>query len=146
MSANSSVVKGWTKRTLIGVPILVGLILGVLMIAPRPAETQSAVTVSGDEESLRRGIDASAARWTALGVYYAPDYEAIATVNAARWTALAQHFDAESRGRVADAARWNALGARYTAQEKQDLQRGIDASAARYSAIAQYHAAAGVTR
>ena len=188
MSANVFVSKHWAKYVLAAVPILAVLILGSLMIAPLPAETQSVAVVSEKEESLERGADASAARWTAMGEYYAPDYEAIATINAARWTVQAQHFGVEPRGhvadaarwaaqaqhygveprghvadaarwtaqaqyfgvepqgRVADAARWTTLGADYAAKEKQNLQRGIEASAARYSSMDEYYAHAAATK
>ena len=41
-------------------------------------------------------VDASSARWSALGKHYAPDYEAIAAVNSARWNALGEWYAAKS--------------------------------------------------
>jgi hypothetical protein len=47
MSANSPVFKRWFKRSLIAVTILaVGLIVGILVITPPSAETQSAAVVT----------------------------------------------------------------------------------------------------
>ena len=70
MSANSPVVKRWIKRFLVAMTTLaVGLIVGILVITPPSAETQSAAVVTENEDSLQRGIDASAARYTAMAEY-----------------------------------------------------------------------------
>jgi hypothetical protein len=70
MSANSPVVKRWFKRFLVATGILaVGLILGILVITPPSAETQSAAVVTENEDSLQRGIDASAAQYSAMAEY-----------------------------------------------------------------------------
>jgi hypothetical protein len=45
------------------------------------------------------------------------------------------------RGREADAARYTAMAKYYTAKDGADLQRGRDADAARYTAMAEYYAA-----
>ncbi len=45
------------------------------------------------------------------------------------------------RGREADAARYNAMAKYYTAEEGADLQRGREADAARYTAMAGYYTA-----
>jgi hypothetical protein len=71
MSANSPVVKRWFKRFLVAVGILaVGWILGSFVVTPPSAETQSAAVVTENEDSLQRGIDASAARYTAMAASY----------------------------------------------------------------------------
>ena len=71
MLANSLVVKRWFKR-LVAVAILaVGLILGIFVITLPPAETQSAAVVTENEDSVQRGIDASAAQYSAMAEYYA---------------------------------------------------------------------------
>jgi hypothetical protein len=125
MSANSPVVKRWFKRFLVAVGILaVGLIVGILVITPPPAETQSAAVVTENEDSIQRGIDASAARYTAMAKYYAVKDDGI------------------QRGIDASAARYTAM-AKYYAVKDDGLQRGIDASAARYTAMAEYYAAKG---
>jgi hypothetical protein len=72
MSANSPVVKRWFKRFLVAVGILtVGLIVGNFVVTVPPAETQLAAAVTENEDSIQRGIDASAARYTAMAEYYA---------------------------------------------------------------------------
>jgi hypothetical protein len=54
MSANSPVVKRWFKRSLVALTTLaVGLIVGILLITPPPAETQSAAVVT----EVERGAD-----------------------------------------------------------------------------------------
>ncbi len=123
MSANSPVVKRWFKRFLVAVGILaVGLILGILVITPPPAETQSVAVVTENEDSIQRGIDASAARYSAMAATYAAKKDGL------------------QRGIDASAARYTAMAASYAA-ENDGLQRGIDASAARYTAMAKYYAA-----
>ena len=59
------VFKRWFKR------FLLGLILGSFVVTVLSAEAQSAIVVSENEDSIRRGIDASSARYTALAEYYA---------------------------------------------------------------------------
>jgi hypothetical protein len=124
MSANSPVVKRWFKRFLVAMTILaVGLIVGILVVTPPPAETQSAAVVTENEDSIQRGIDASAARYSAMAAYYAVKDDDI------------------QRGIDASAARYSAMAAYYAAKN-DGIQRGIDASAARYTAMAEYYAAA----
>lgn len=70
---------------------LVLISLAVVLVAA----TFLALTSAVRPEVLSRvaaGIDASSARWAALGATYAPDYEAIATVNSARWAALGEWY------------------------------------------------------
>jgi len=123
MSANSPVVKRWFKRFSVAVGILaVGLILGSFVVTVPPAETQSAAVVTENEDSLQRGIDASAARYTAMAASYAAENDGL------------------QRGIDASAARYTAMAASYAA-ENEGLQRGIDASAARYTAMAASYAA-----
>jgi hypothetical protein len=65
MLADSPVVKRWLepyKPFVIAVAILaVGLILGIVVIALPPAETQSAAVVAGNEGRVQRGLGAGAA-------------------------------------------------------------------------------------
>jgi hypothetical protein len=49
--------------------------------------------------------------------------------------------DSLQRGREADAARYTAMAEYYTAEDGADLQRGREADAARYTAMAEYYAA-----
>jgi hypothetical protein len=128
MLVNSPIIKRWFKRFLVATTILaVGSILGVLAITPPPVATQSAVVVTGNGDSLQRGIEANAARYTALAEYYSAEADN-----------LQRTFDA-------DTARYTAL-AKYYVTEDDDRQRGIDASAARYTALAKYYSVAKAYR
>ena len=72
-SANSPVVKRWSKRVLVAMSVLVvGLIVGILMVPPPPAETQSVVVVK-KEDSAQRAIEAEAARYSGLAEFYLAD-------------------------------------------------------------------------
>lgn len=64
------------------VVVLVAATFLTLISAVRP-EVSSGVAA---------GIEASSARWAALGATYTPDYEAIAAVNSARWAALGKWY------------------------------------------------------
>lgn len=112
----------------LGMLLLALTVATVLIVVPTLGRTVSAPT------SL--GIDAGSARWTALGVAYAPDYEAVAAVSSARWTALGEDY-APFQARAADAARWTALAARYPAR----YERSHAAGAARYQALAGHYGA-----
>jgi hypothetical protein len=124
MSANSPVVKRWFKRFLVAMTILaVGLIVNILVITPPPAETQSAAVVTENEDSLQSGIEADAARYTAMAEYYA-----------AKNDGLQRSIDAS-------AARYTAMAEYYAAKEEDRIRRSIEADAARYTAMAEYYAA-----
>ena len=149
MSANSPVVKRWFRRVLIAVTILVvGLILGVLMFTPPPAETQSAVVVTGNADSAQRAIEVAAARYTAMAEFYLAKDEVnrqrAIEAAAARYSGLAEFYlvdneDSTQRAFEADAARYTALAAHYAAQTGS-LPQGLEADAARYTALAAYYA------
>ena len=86
----------------------------------------------GAESRVR---SADAARWSALGEYYAPNYEAIAAVNSARWSALGNLY----RNRLetsleASSARWAALGEYFGADS-----RARTADTARWSALGEFY-------
>ena len=90
---------------------------------------------SGGLPGISAGVEASSARWTALGAHFAPDYGAIATVNAARLNALGEYFG-KSKARAADAARWNALGAHFA----PDYEAIAAVNSARWSALGALYA------
>jgi len=58
-----------------------------------------------------QGIDASSARWSALGKYYTAQYERAAAANSARYSAMAGAY---TRGIDASSARWSAMARAYT--------------------------------
>ena len=102
MSANSHVVKRWFKRFLVAVGILaVGWILGSFVVTVPAAETQLAAAVTENEDSLQRGIDASAARYTAMAATYAAENDGLQRgidASAARYTAMAKYYAAKNAG------------------------------------------------
>ena len=58
MLVNSPVVKQWFKRSLLAMTLLaVGLVVGILVITPPPAETQSAIVVTENESSSQRAFE-----------------------------------------------------------------------------------------
>ena len=85
-------------------------------------EAVATSAVLSDTEKAQRAQAADAARWTAMGEYYA----SVAEV--------------QSRGQAADAARWTAMGEYYRNLAKsQNLDRGWAADAARWTAMAEYY-------
>ncbi len=80
---------------------VVGLILGIFLISLPPAETQSAAVVTENEESVQRGIDASATRYSAMAEYYAAKKDSVQRgidASAARYSAMAEYYAAKAAG------------------------------------------------
>jgi hypothetical protein len=153
MSAEPLVLNRWSTRFLVAMALLaVGLIVGIVVITHLPAVTQSAVVVTGNEASIRRGVDASAARYTAMAADLATKKDAVQRgidASAARYTALAAYYAAKNdpvqRGIDASAARYTAMAADLAAKSDA-IQRGIDASTARYTALAEYYGGAAASK
>ena len=82
---------------------VVALGLGVLGLAIALIAMVVTAAGSGVTMGTLTGLEASAARWSALGESYAPDYEAVAAVSSDRWTSMGE-FVARSRARSADTA------------------------------------------
>jgi hypothetical protein len=147
MSVASAVAKRLSRRDLAATAILAAVLAASVLVISSPlAATWSALVVTGNEDSVQRGIDASAARYTALAGHFAMKNENIQRgldASAARYTALAGNYAAKDagiqRGIAADAARYTALAGYYAARADA-IQRGIDADAARYSALGEYYA------
>ncbi len=150
MSTHTLAVEQWSKPFFVALAVLlVGLIAGLLLISPPRAETLSSAVVIDDQAGILRGIDASAARYTAMAADFAARSTSLQRgidASSARYTALAAHFaapnDGLQRGIDASAARYTALAAHFAAPN-DGLQRGIDAGSARYSALAEFYTAAG---
>jgi hypothetical protein len=98
-------------------------------------------------------IDAEAARWQALGEFYARQAQESARIqrvqepDTARWVAMGKFYaklEAERIQRTQDAetARWQALGESYAkqAQEAQRIQQVQNADAARWTAMGNFYA------
>jgi hypothetical protein len=117
--------------------VLVAASVWALMSMARPA------VASG----VAAGVEASSARWAALGAHYTRDYEAIAAVSSARWNALSDYYRTRvAAGVEASSARWAALGAHYA----RDFEAIAAVSSARWSALgdcylARYEAAAATS-
>jgi hypothetical protein len=107
---------------------LLVLIVGVLLIGSHGLEaraqgSRASLEVAAESSvthDTEAGVDASSARWTALGAYYTAKYEAAAAASSARWT---------------------ALGAYYTAK----YEAAAAASSARYEAIAEWYSQKGLS-
>jgi hypothetical protein len=148
MSAKSSSVQRWIKGFVVVVIVLaVGSMVGVLAITPRPAEIESAAVVVAEEASMRRSIDAYAARYTGLAEHYATASHSSPRgmdAYAARYTGMAARYSAPEgalqRGMNAYAARCTGMAERYAALRGHSSQRGMNAYAARYSGMAAQQA------
>ncbi len=123
MSAKSRSFNRRAKRLLVAVIVLGSAsLVGVLAITPRSAELDSPSHALAGEASMRRSVDAYAARYTGLAEYY----------DAAK--------NALERGR-------EAYAARLTGQAEQALTKGhssalgMEAYAARCAGIAEHYAA-----
>ncbi len=136
MSANSQVF----KRFLVTMMVLaVGLSVGSLLVTPLPAQAQSAAILAENEDSLQRGVDASAARWQARGeAYLAARVERAAATGAARYTALAEIYGISQ----VDSARWQARGEAYLVER---AERAAATGAARYTALAEVYGVSPVS-
>jgi hypothetical protein len=136
-----------------GVVLVAVLVLAFLAIAPARSIESS--------DPGQRALEADAARWTAMGEFYAAQAEAeqrSMDAYEARNTGLAAHYEAQQeRVMNADAARltglaqyqrlsamdantarWVAMGEFYTAQAEAE-QRAIDAYAARLTGQAEHY-------
>ena len=146
MLSNTFVAHHWFKGFLVAMTILaIGLIPGILMLNAAPVETGTVDMVIENEANVPPGIEASAARYTALAEYYAARNDSVQrglSADAARYSALAEHY-ALQRSQNASAARYTALATHY---QNDGLQRGLNADAARLNALAEYYASLQVTQ
>jgi len=146
MSTTTPVTEKWTKGFPIVLIILaVGLALSYLLISPLPV-TLSSASVNDSESSIQAGLEADAARYTAMAEFYAAKAESIRLgqeADAARYTAMAEFYNASAasiqRGQEADAARYTAMANYYLNKEADHLKQIHDADAARYTAMAKYY-------
>ena len=69
---------------------------------------------------IAAGVEASSARWAALGRSFAANYEAISDASSARWSALGDFYRGKvEAGLEASSARWSAMGKYYSVQGVQ---------------------------
>ena len=127
--------------------VLAVLISAAVVLVAASVWALMSVARPGVSSGVAAGVEASSARWAALGAHYTRDYEAIAAVNSARWSALGDYYrDRVSAGVEASSARWAALGAHLT----RDYEAIAAVSSARWSALganylARYEAAAAAS-
>jgi hypothetical protein len=117
-SHRSKEIKVFTNRFFTLLVVMTLVLVATLTVR----EAVATSTVVSDAQKAQRAQVADAARWTAMGKYYA-SVEAV-----------------QPRGQAADSARWTAMGEYYREQaEAQHLDRGQAADAARWTAMAEYY-------
>ncbi len=145
MSTTAPNTQKWIKRTPIALLVLgLTVTLSLLVIAPFSISLPSGST-SKTASSVQLGLDADAARYTAMAEHYLGQKASIlAGINAdtARYTAMAEYYMNQSvlAGIEADAARYTAMAKYYSEKETARLERSLDADAARYTAMAIFYA------
>jgi hypothetical protein len=160
-SQNSSTLKQASLNRLENIQVvkmIAAIALGLGLVALAVVVVMLVFSADGTdaESATAAGLEASSARWSALGESYAPDYEAIAdadsarygalaeryvpdyeraaAANSARWTAMAVAVS-EAEARTADAARWSAMAERYAPDYKSIAQTSSD----RWSAVGELY-------
>ena len=127
MSTNTTVSHTWIKLLPFAVILLaVALVLSFAFSNYQPV-IRFGSPASGRETGIQRGMEADAARYTAMAEYYAAKEAAGVPVNYA-----------------ADTARYNAMAEYFAAKDAAIIQRARAADAARYTAMAEYYAAIAV--
>ena len=121
MSTNTSVTHHqWTKF----LPFVVILLAAAMILTFAFLNVQPAVRLGSagtfSENSLQRGIDADAARYTAMAKFYTVQNESIGL------------------GIESDAARYTSMATFYSAW-RNELRQTHEADAARYTAMAEYY-------
>ena len=72
--------------------------LSLLAVALAVASIYLFVSTSRTDagSGIMAGVEASSARWNALGAANAPDYATVADVSSARWSALGENYAAKA--------------------------------------------------
>jgi len=145
MSTTVPTTNKWIKRTPITLLVLAIIgTLSLLVIAPLPINLPS-FSASKPESSVQLGLEADAARYTAMAEHFLGQKASIQAgieADAARYTAMAEYFTGQSvlAGIEADSARYTAMAKFYSEKEAARLERSLDADAARYTAMATFYA------
>ncbi|NJC97526.1 MAG: hypothetical protein C3F07_15490 [Anaerolineales bacterium] len=121
MSTNTTLINHWIKRLPFAV-ILLALVFTLIFafLTLQPAVSFGSA-VAPNDPSVRLGIEADAARYTAMAEFYPAwrnDLKQVHKVNAARYTAMTEFYSA-----------W-----------RDSLHRVHEVDAARYTAMAEYYA------
>ena len=125
------------------------LSLAVVLLAAATVYLLVSVISPDASSGIAAGVEASSARWTALGQFYAAetlraDHSAAAAADSARWTALGDYYAAEAlraeRSADASAARYQAMAEFYNSHAAS-LEPGTMADSARWTALGDYYTA-----
>jgi hypothetical protein len=118
--------------------LVLGFLIGVFAF-------QLSSTANNNEVNRQRAIEAEAARYTSLGMFYAAGNEAntqpAIEAEAARYADMAKFYlDQANRQRAieAEAARYGGLAEFYLSENAADGQRALEAEAARYGGMAEF--------
>lgn len=144
MSTTAPTANKWIKRTPITLLVTAIIItLSILVIPPLSVNLPS-VSFSGSASSVQLGLEADAARYTAMAEHFLGQKASIQAgleSDAARYTAMAEFYTGQSilAGLQADADRYTAMAKYYTEKEAARIERSLNADAARYTAMAKYY-------
>ena len=144
MSTNTTVAHNWIKLVPFAVILLAVALTLSLVFANLHPVVRFGSAAAGGESSPQRGMEAYAARYTAMSKYFAAK-EVMALQ--ANWIAEVARYHAKveaaglERGRAADATRYHAMTVYFAAKEAANLQRGRAADTARYNAMAEAYLA-----
>ena len=118
--------------------LVLGLMVGVFA-------TQLSTAENNNEVNRQRAIEAEAARYTSLGMFYAAGNEAntqpAIEAEAARYADMAKFYLDQAntqRAIEAEAARYGGLAEFYLSENVANGQRALEAEAARYGGMAEF--------
>jgi hypothetical protein len=156
---SDSQVLRWGVRVVLGLLAVALVAAGAYAVLPATSPEGASGAAAGVEassarwaamgshfEAQMRARAADTARWAALGEQYGHDYRMIAAIDSARWSALGRHYQSRvAAGVRAGSARWAALGRLYGITPAL-AERSAETSAERWSALgasymARYEAA-----
>jgi hypothetical protein len=137
--AHEPIVKQHLSLPLALAILALGLMVGVFA-------TQLSTAENNNEVNRQRAIEAEAARYTSLGMFYAAGNEAntqpAIEAEAARYADMAKFYLDQAKAQraiEAEAARYSGLAEFYLPENAANGQRAIEAEAARYSGMAEFY-------
>lgn len=144
MSTTVPTTNKWTKRTPITLLILAITVSLSMLLIPQLSINLSSGSFSETASSARLGVEADAARYTAMAEHYLGQKASILAgieADAARYTAMAEYFTGQSvlAGIEADAARYTAMAKYINEIEIARLNRSLNADAARYTSMVVFY-------
>ncbi|MCL4296983.1 MAG: hypothetical protein KJ077_14695 [Anaerolineae bacterium] len=137
--AHEPIVKQHLSLPLALAILALGLMVGVFA-------TQLSTAENNNEVNRQRTIEAEAARYTSLGMFYAAGNEAqaerVIEAEAARYADMAKFYLDQAKAQhaiEADAARYRGLAELYLPENAANGQRALEAESARYSGMAEFY-------